>query len=240
MVELVDIEAWRRWLTGPRGRRAWIQWSRAHPALAGWEADTLARPRWSPAVDDVQRALVALSQQGHGRAATTLLVQLRPGLGQLVRSRQSTWGETRAEAVDEVRSAFYETLCRHPLERRPNRIAANLVLDTRQRLGRGAAAGRRPPPVPDHDLTGRAAAGAAGEIDPVGGLDPALALGRAVTRLPGSERSRALTAEAAYRAWILDQPHRLIADELGLDRAAVRARLHRLRAAVRHQWDDAA
>lgn len=239
MSELVDVGEWERWLTGRAGRRCWAAWAERRPALAGWSVGELAEPRWSPAVDRLQHDLVDLTQLGRGRAATTLLVQLRPGLGRLVRWRQTGWGEARADAIDEVRSAFYETVCRHPLDRRPRRIAANLVLDTRQRLDRGTGGSRRRTPLPlDGADPPIGHAGPRG--DPLDRILIGLTIGEALDHLPGSARSRAITADAAYRAWFLDQPHQRIAADLGLERAAVRKRLERLRSAARRRWEDAA
>lgn len=235
MSELVDVEEWERWLTSRSGRRCWASWAGPRPALAGWPIDELADPRWSPAVDRLQHELVGLTQLGHGRAATTLLVQLRPGLGRLVR-RQTLAGDTGGEAIDEVRSAFYETLCRHPLERRPRRIAANLVLDTRQRLDRSRGGRRGQGPIPT-DAADLASDRPGWRADPLRRVLIGLTVSEALDALPGSDRSRAITATAAYRAWFLDQPHERIAADLGLERAAVRKRLERLRTAARRQWE---
>ncbi len=244
MGDLVDVDEWCRWLASRRGRRTLERWAAEHPVLGqrppfgDVRAGGLGEVRWSPLVDRRQAALVALTQRGDGRAAITLLVQLRPGLGRLVRLEQRRWGIGRAEAVDEVRSAFFETVCVHPLHHRPDRIAANLVLDTRQRLRRSACGSRRPPPTRRPfagEATGRPPPPGSAALPSIDLLD---AVGRVVRALPGSAHSRAVTATAAYRAWVLDQSHGAIADDLGLDRAAVRQRLHRLRSAVRHQWHD--
>ncbi|MEL6983877.1 MAG: hypothetical protein AAFO29_15735, partial [Actinomycetota bacterium] len=229
----VDVDQWIRWRHSRRGRRCWDGWARERPSLAGWTTAELVDPRRSAATDRLQHDLVALAQSGHGDAAVTLLVQLRPGLLRLVRSRARYTGETWAEAGDEVRAVFHETLYRHPLHRRPQRIAANLVLDTRQRLLR--AGGGRPPAPP---LSEQGVTTAAGP-DP-DELAVAWTLRRAIDRLPGSSASRALTAEAAYRAWILDQPRSEVADAVGLRPAALDTRLHRLRRVVRQEWAEAA
>lgn len=234
MDDLVDVARWRRWLTSRRGTRRWQDWTERHPSLTGWEPIQVERPLWSPATDRRQHDLVALAQAGDDDAAVTLLVQLRPGLLGLVRRRQLRRGEARPDACDEVRAVFNETLCRHSLDRRPRRIAANLILDTRQRLDRsdpdrhraGPLAPAPPPPVI-----------AQPHADTVVGLSM---LRLAIDRLPGSPDSRSVTAEAAYRAWILEEPQTTIAGDLGLEPATVAARLHRLRRVVRQEWDRAA
>ncbi|MEM9564912.1 MAG: hypothetical protein AAGA93_19980 [Actinomycetota bacterium] len=238
MDDLVDVDEWNRWRVSRRGRETFGRWTERHPVLIddqpGDDTGCVApgEVRWSPMVDRRQAALVALAQEGDDRAAIALLIQLRPGLRRLVRLEQRRWGIRWGEAADEVRSAFFETLCVHPLDRRPDRIAANLVLDTRQRLRRSAAGSRRPRPTPQPIATDAVARQSAGHTDLVH------TVGRAVRGLPGTTSSQAITAKAAYRAWVLDRPAGEIAGELGLDRAAVRQRLHRLRVAVRRQWPD--
>ena len=185
--------------------------------------------RWSPSVDAAQGALVAVAGHGDGEAAITLLVQLRPALGRLVR-HLAIGGLAHPDAVDDVRSTFFETVLRHRLDRRPTRIAANLVLDTRQRLAR-----RQP---------------SRSTSAPIGtGFDPspppqerslALAtdtLWAAAGALGGTEQSRRLSAEVGYRCWFLDQPRAVAAAATGLAPQAVAGRLHRLRRQVLAELD---
>lgn len=182
----------------------------------------------------MQAGLVGLAQQGDGTAAWTLLVQLQPGLLRLVRTSSTCDGRSWPDAADEVRSVFFETVCRHPLERRPSKIAANLLLDTRQRLRRGPLRSRSTEsPTSDRALISAVDRGARSIPDPVGQLALEVEIGRAIRRLPGSPSSRRLTATVAVRAWILDEPRDLIAEELGLPPSAITKRLHRLRALLR-------
>ncbi len=242
MADLVDEQRWEQWLRSRRGRRCVAAWATRFPSLGGWTVEALAAPRWSEATDRMQRDLVALAQEGDGDAAITLLVQLRPGLLRLVRSRERAFGESRVESCDEVRAVFHETLYRHRLDRRPRRIAANLVLDTRQRLYRGVTP-RSPVSPPPGAASGpvRSSVGPGPDPGPSPeAVDSAWMLRRAIDRLPGSSRSRAITAEAAYRSWILDQPRSEVAGALGLRPAALDTRLHRLRRVVRQELDRAA
>lgn len=241
MADLIDVAEWRRWLCSRRGRERWRAWSDDRPALRGWTIDELAEPRWSPRVDRLQHDLVALAQTGEGPAGLTLLVQLRPGLLRLAARQGAVAGLARNEACDEVRSAFVETLYRHRLDRRPCRIAANLVLDTRQRLGREDRWRDRLVPLspPLLELAGPSPGrDGPGQGDPGPAIETRSTLRRAVDRLPGTEASRRLTAEAAWRAWFLEEPRASIAADLGLAPAAVTARLHRLRRAVRRELDE--
>lgn len=233
MDDLVDVDGWTRWTQSRRGARCLAAWADSYPSLGGRSIPELTNPRRSPATDRLQRDLVALAQDGDGDAAVTLLVQLRPGLLRLVRGRVVATAESWPEACDEVRAAFHETLYRHRLDRRPRQIAANLLLDTRQRLLRASWPRQVAPPPPSPVQA--TAAGPGPEA-----LTVAITLRRAIDRLPGSSASRALTAEAAYRAWVLDQPRPVVADALGLRQAALDTRLHRLRRVVRQEWDQAA
>lgn len=172
----------------------------------------------------MQAALVGLAQRGEGEAATTLLVQLRPGLHRIVRWAAASGYLSWPDALDEVRAVFFETLYRHPLERRPNKIAANLILDTRQRLQRAnlgilssdlGGVDSVEPPEPGHD--------------PLAALLVANVLRAGLDRLPGSDQSKQLTAIIAFRAWVLDHARAEIAEDLGLATETVTSRLHRLR-----------
>lgn len=249
MAQLVDIRSWTRWLTSRGGRDRWRRWCEGHPDLSPWWLPELAAPPGTASTDALQRSLVSLTQDGEGDAARTLLVQLRPGLLRVAvahRAHPAHRGLALSDAIDETRAAFFETLCRHRLDRRPNRIAANLVLDTRQRLHRAANAELRLVPTADEDLDGpRSLASPPPPTDhSIDQISAHQALGAAAARLPGSPRSREVTVAAAYRAWLLDQPHVVVADELGLAAPAVTSRLHRFRRSLRQEWgegvDDAA
>lgn len=182
----------------------------------------------------MQAALVGLAQRGDQAAMTTLIVQLRPGLLRLVRWVRTTYrrDEPAGDTVHDLLGLFAETVMRHPLERRPRLIAANLLLDTKQKIWRAETRARRlsaevaldgDDRLVSHPDTDHVAA----RLDIFGGMSAALGA------MPGTAASRRLTAEVAFRAWILDEPSGDIAAEVGLRPAAVRARLSRLRAAVR-------
>lgn len=242
---LVDLVRWRRWYLSWRGANRMQGWADRHRALAGWyqpatagasgtgrQVSAFETPISSKRTDAMQAALVSLTQAGDADAAVALLVQLRPGLVRLVRQLSVSQHWTRQDAVEEVRAVFFEILVCHSLHRRPSRIAANLVLDTRQRLHRGLHKSHGPlqlAPTPplcgDQDLDAQS---------------PLLAyetLRAAAGRLPGSPASQRLTADLGFRAWVLGQPRSDIARELELGPANVRSRLHRFRSAIRSDYD---
>jgi hypothetical protein len=192
----------------------------------------------------MQAALVALAQRGEGRAALLLLAQLSPGLNRLCRWTVAARFWPWPDAVPEVRAAFFETLYRHRLDRRPSHIAANLVLDTRQQLDRAnrrrvAAVVERLPDdtarfdqAPFDRARNPEPPAGGGESPAADGLVVREAVLAAVQNLPGSGRSRRLSAELAYRVWFLDQPREQVAAELGMATNAASVRLHRLRRAI--------
>lgn len=233
------VREWEQWTASARAARALARWADEQPALVGWRRLDLRWPVSSGRTDAMQAALVALAQDGDEDAMRTLIVQLSPGLTGLVwraYNRESfgprPFGSMK-EAQREVLSSFGETVASHRLDRRPSRIAANLLLDTHQRLYRAAGREQRQDqaPPPSVMVVTPAASEPADLVD--GAVDLVAAVGAALDRLTGTEPNRRLTAELAYRAWILDEPSAAIARELGLGRKTVDTRLHRLRTAVR-------
>ncbi|MGH1491041.1 MAG: hypothetical protein ACRBK7_16875 [Acidimicrobiales bacterium] len=226
--QLIDTADRRRWLASREGRRRWAQWSRTQPALLGWSTLDLLSPVGSARTDSMQAALVSVAQRGDGEAALLLLAQLRPGLTRICRWATASGWWPPPDSVQEVRAAFFETLCRHSLDRRPNKIAANLVLDTRQRVQRSQLA---PPNLDslDDQSTSRG-------FDPTGDLADNLAVlstvRSAIAGMPGSVASRRLTADLAYRVWFLDEPRAAVAADLGIGDQTIAVRLHRLRSVI--------
>jgi hypothetical protein len=126
------------------------------PVPAGWRQDaalashrTLAdlvavtERRGDPAGSD--RVLAALARrasdtQADALAARTLLQMLLPGAKALARRLQ--WLGDAGERAADVIACLYEQIRTYPYQRRPARIAANLLCDTRQRLLRAAFASR--------------------------------------------------------------------------------------------------
>jgi hypothetical protein len=238
------MRTWDQWAGSGRGAQVLRRWRGCDSALDGWTLAELRSPVSSARTDAMQAALVRLAQQGDAAAAATLTVQLRPGLSRLVRwalgADHRFW--SAGEAAAEVLGVFSEILMGHCLARRPGKVAANLLYDTRQRIWRTRS----------REARTRQAALAAASVPPAepspldrpdtvtGELDLVAAVSSALEQLAGSETSRRLTAELAYRAWILDQPSKAIAHELGMGREAVSSRLCRLRAIVRQAHRGAA
>ncbi len=245
------VREWDRWAASPRATRTIRQWAEADPALTGWTPDQLRSPRSSARTDAMQGALVALAQRDQAAAVRTLMVQLRPGLVGLTRRTMGRLGPggqsvgSRGEAEAEVLSAFGETLVRHRLDRRPTKIAANLLLDTHQRLWRAAGREQRIGAATATASAARSNLAYQPECRPeqhpelaTDALELVAAVAAALHQLTGTEKNRRLTAELAYRAWILDEPSAGIARELGLERKMVDTRLCRLRSSLRRARID--
>src|SRR6266516_1110925 len=94
--------------------------------------------------DQVLAALVWLAggtsgPGGHDPlAARTVLQMLLPGAKAL--ARRLSWLGDAQERAAAVTATLYEQIRRYPIERRPARIAANLLADTHQRLIRRSSA----------------------------------------------------------------------------------------------------
>jgi hypothetical protein len=123
----------RRELTGVVLAARYADWARQEPVLArlGGPVQLLRFLRGRPApasCDAVLRALLvrARSEPVAGRL---VLHALLPGLKGLARHTRTAAGE-REELWSALLACAWEQICGYPLERRPRRIAANLLLDT--------------------------------------------------------------------------------------------------------------
>jgi DNA-directed RNA polymerase specialized sigma24 family protein len=150
----------------PARLRAWAQ---SEPALSPFREPrrliAFLRGAASPASKDaVLRSLVRIARD-EPLAARVVLEAIAPGLTRLAervifdeRDRDELWALILAHAWQQIRS--------YPLARRPSKIAANLILETR----RGALAAftrerRSKRELPPQPLNGRAAAPASGDVE---------------------------------------------------------------------------
>lgn len=137
MVDPVPLERLEHQLEEELSRPAlvgrFLDWSRRDPALASFRrpADLLRflHSRPSPIEHDaVLRALIARAPTD-AAARCLVLRALLPGLKNVVR-RLLIDPETREELWATVLCCAWERICTYSVERRPNRIAANVLLDT--------------------------------------------------------------------------------------------------------------
>lgn len=136
-------EEWDHLATAPATIRALRRWAHTEPVLAGWPdlhalcATVHDRSRPERA-DQILAALVrhAAADSHHDRLAARVVLQLLiPGAVQLARGLAPLLGDT-ATAQATVFSELAIGIATYPWRRRPRRIAANLLLDCRQRICR--------------------------------------------------------------------------------------------------------
>jgi hypothetical protein len=105
------------------------------------QVETYVRAAGPRDADRVLAALVARAVDGHALAARVLLQLLLPGARRLAR-RWWALGDRDERAAAAI-AAVYDRIRRYPLERRPARVAANVLMDAELDLRRAArAAGR--------------------------------------------------------------------------------------------------
>lgn len=136
-MDLVPLERLERQLEEELSRPALVarfaDWSGRDPALARFRrpADLLRFLHSSPAPlerDAVLRSLIARASTDPA-ARCLVLRALLPGLKNVVR-RLLIDAEKREELWATVLCCAWERICSYSVERRPNRIAANVLLDT--------------------------------------------------------------------------------------------------------------
>ncbi len=215
-------QEWASLVQSPAATRDLARWGTEDPTLARFatmaELVAFVERRGSPAASDTVLAALARRAPADQLAARTLLQLLLPALCGLAR-RQRWIGEAdeRAQAVVAV---AYERIRTYPFERRPQRIAANVVWDTTQRLLAERDRQRREPPLAGPEGPGDCAAAA--------GVESA------------TEELLALLTWAHQRGHLSSQAIRLIAltrvadvapaqlvPEFGSDPASVRRRRNR-------------
>lgn len=126
----------REWpALAPRLAGALHEWQQREPALAAFSSPQLLvrfLQRFDADLDAKDAALAALLRctQTDARAGRVMLQALLPGLKRLAAGliRQP---DVRDEVWSTLLSALWERMHGYPLLRRPQRIAANLLLDTR-------------------------------------------------------------------------------------------------------------
>lgn len=149
-------EGWRQGLAGRRLAEKLRAWARTEPALrpVGGEPEALFRFLRRPPSAERDQVFCALLRHAKEDelAGLVVLEALIPGLKALARRLLIEPGQ-RDEVWAVILACCWERIRRYPIERRPSRVAANLLLDTRHAALR--ALGRRPdePPTVPLDET---------------------------------------------------------------------------------------
>jgi DNA-directed RNA polymerase specialized sigma24 family protein len=147
-VDILDRD-WQRELNSPRLRGQFAGWRDVEPALAPFR-DPLAVLRFlrgagsSAGKDEVLCALLRHARR-EPAAARVVLEAMMPGLKKLAgrlladaRDREELWSALLASA--------WERICTYPVQRRPRKVAANVLLDS-MRGTLAALAGARSDPA---------------------------------------------------------------------------------------------
>jgi hypothetical protein len=145
---------WRALVGSPTARRALGRWAAVEPALAGWaDLDALRAATEDRAdvtgSDAILAALVRQGAQDAGDdlvAVRVLLQLLLSGAMRLVRRVTAVTGDL-SDAEATVMAELTMLIRTYPWQRRPARIAANLLLDCQQRILRAARRVRGQIPV---------------------------------------------------------------------------------------------
>lgn len=139
LFQQLDAE-WLRVGKSRDARQRLAEWSLTSTELRRFEdLDALVRyanRRGDPHESD--RVLVVLARRApeDELAARTLLQALMPGIRWLARRYEALAAAAMEDSASAVVAFAYERIRTYPFERRPQRVAANVLLDTRQRLHR--------------------------------------------------------------------------------------------------------
>ena len=137
-------DEWQYLARSPKATKGLAAWA-SDPALRGFSdlKEVVAEIQRRGRPEESDRILLALLRRAavDNLAAQTVLQALMPGLKSLMSAYQLT-GEPEEVATAVVEAAF-ERIRRYPCDRRPSRVAANLLHDTRHILWRSACRERR-------------------------------------------------------------------------------------------------
>ncbi len=127
---------WCHRASGSRSRRALRRWAEDQSVFGLFtDLDQMlvhVHRRGHPAMSDRVLAALAKLAPNDDLAARALLQAMLPGLKALARS--FGWRNDPEETAAVVVAASWERIRTYPIERRPRRIAANILFDTRQRV----------------------------------------------------------------------------------------------------------
>jgi hypothetical protein len=145
LIERLEAE-WPLLAAGPLQQRLRL-WAEQEPALTGFATPQqllrqLRSLRGRPRAEDTILAALVRQAQADPLAARVVLQALLPGLKALAGRLLLDAGE-RDELWSALLAHCWERIRSYPLERRPTRVAANVLLDTLKRTSRELAHRRR-------------------------------------------------------------------------------------------------
>lgn len=132
-------EEWAWLARSKRNAEALHGWAEVHPVLSPFAdlhdlIDFVQRRNQAVANDRVHVALVDLAASDL-LAARSMLCAVQPGLVAIA-MQYRTAGDSQDDVASAVVAAAVERIRTYPLHRRPARVAANVLLDTRQVVSR--------------------------------------------------------------------------------------------------------
>ena len=201
------------------------------PDLASPSLHDLVARIWAAPVVEADRRLAALARLAPDDvvAARTLLQALRPGLRTL--GVRLGFGRPDDAIFETVIAAAWERIRTYPTTR-PERIAANVLLDVRKAIcaerRRATADAERQVPA---DEVEPSAWGISPSAEDTAHDDGPVSLAVARSTLERAVRARTITAAGADIVWrtrVLDQPHADVADDIGVEPATLLRRRQRV------------
>lgn len=134
------VDDWVRTCELPSVTSNLRKWAKTQPALAGVTSlpdllDTIDSAGASRA-DEILLALIQLTHDGQQLAGKVVLQAMLPKLSRMAAT--STMNASDANSMEERQQigvgVFWDVLATYPIDRRPQRVAGNLALDTLHRL----------------------------------------------------------------------------------------------------------
>lgn len=216
-----------------QGRRVHRTWTQKEPILMTWSVAELSQPAFDKSgTDEMQAALVRLAQAGCETAALCLTCQLLPGLKRLAKTTAVGFSDPAAEVI----SAFYEVLGSRDLNRRPTKVAANLILDTKQKLYRGLLKDLKQTSIAQ-DLAVQFSQELSSAVktnhDPIERYSSVELIADALESYPA--KSKHQVGEIAFMHWVEGYSTLEIAEKLGISQTAVTTKIWRLRQRIKDQ-----
>jgi hypothetical protein len=222
LFQLLDQE-WVEVVASPSTRRRLTEWSRTSRQLRGFNdlgaVVDYANRRGKPRESDQVLSALAQRASTDDVAARTLLQAVMPGMRSLAHRYSEVASSVGEDPVSLVIGLTYERIRTYPFDRRPQRIAANVLLDTRQRLQR--TVGRPRPTIVSLESLSLEPAGGGPSAD-----ESCALLDRAVARRVIAARDADLIALTRLR----DHPIAELADHLGCRAQTLRQRRRRAEA----------
>lgn len=212
---------WERECTSVVARRAMHEW-RADASLRSFTSPSqlvsFLQERGHPKEnDDVLRPLV-MRARDDDFAMRTVLHALTPGLRSL--ARRYSWADTHDEVVATTVEAALQRIRNYPLRTRPNRIAANVLGDTKGKLFKRFTDLNRSKSLDELSV----------HLKPIG-PSPVEELMATVRDAVRTGRLNASDASLIVRTRVFDTPVDAVAQEQGVEPQTLRRR--RLRAEAR-------